>query len=100
MVGKRWLAALLLMGIGLLCPAQAVAGSLLGPRAQPPDCPRGFYSPCHYWVPTAYRLRDWHGSRINMYAPPPPLPPHYQILKTPCPAIEPAALYGFGPVVP
>jgi hypothetical protein len=35
-----------------------------------------------------------------MYAPPPPLPPQSQFLKTPCPAIEPAALYGFGALPP
>ena len=73
MAGKhgRWGTALLLW-IGLLAPATALAGPYLGDWSwcwRPArDCPRGEYSPLHYWVPGLYKVRaNVHPADLDQY---------------------------------
>src|SRR5690349_20321895 len=57
--GLRWLA--LAMVVGMMAPMTATAGPYLGEWSwwwQPErTCPRGTYSPLHYFMPTAYQVR-------------------------------------------
>jgi hypothetical protein len=105
----RWRAALVL-GWGLLLPATAAAGPYLGNWGwcwhQGRDCPRGEYSPLHYWAPTVYRVRACiHPSNLDQY-PPGPCPPvpapvifnQYRCIANPpaptAPYADPAGYYG------
>jgi len=91
----RW--AALGLAIGLLLPSAASAGPFLGdwgwcwrPAA---DCPRGEYSPLHYWFMEWYRIRACaHPSYLDQY-PPGPCPPvtaAYEDLRFPCRSTPPA----------
>lgn len=99
--------------IALLTPALSWAGPYLGEwgwcwhRAK--DCPRGAYSPLHYWAPELYKIRaNVHPSNLNQF-PPGPYPavaPTFQTTKFPCPIAppmvptpyqDPAGYYGVAP---
>jgi hypothetical protein len=94
---RRWWAAVAL-AVGLVLPAQARAGSLLGLWHR--DCPPSSYSPCHYWTPALYRVcAAVHGPKLGVYPPDrfPSVPPNYLIIRYPCPAAEPGSWpYGTG----
>ena len=111
MSGKHgcWLMAVVLL-VGLLMPAAAKAGPYLGEWGwcwnPAPDCPRGMYSPWHYWNPVHYRIRGWvHPSYQDQYPPgPSPTPPIFtEVQPSRCrtqppapspPYADPAAYYG------
>jgi hypothetical protein len=60
-----------------------------------PDCPRGAYSPLHYWAPSAYQLRaQIHPSNVDQFAPgpTPSVPPIYEIEKMPCRSTPPTPM--------
>jgi hypothetical protein len=83
--------------LGLLVPAPALAGPFLGEWGwcwQPSrDCPRGDYSPLHYWAPTVYRVRAClHPSNLDQYppGPHPPVPATYEYHRYCCPTTPPA----------
>jgi hypothetical protein len=94
----------------LLVPAPALAGPYLGEWSccwhPARDCPRGSYSPLHYWTPGVYKVRAWvHPVNVDQYPPGPcPAPPlTYEIHKYPCmtippmpttPYADPAGYYG------
>jgi hypothetical protein len=70
------------------------------------DCPRGEYSPLHYWAPALSYVRAYvHPSYLDQYppGPSPSVAPSYDVRKYPCPATppmpsspyaDPAAYYG------
>jgi hypothetical protein len=108
-----WRAAVVLM-LGLLAPTPALAGPYLGEWGawwRPArDCPRGCYSPLHYWLPTAYQLRaQVHPSSLDQYPPGPVcVTPTYEINCYRCrtapgaptaPYADPESYYG-RPIVP
>jgi hypothetical protein len=116
MRGKRgrWWTALVVL-LGMLGPSQAQAGPFFGDWSwcwhQAKDCPRGQYSPLHYWAPDIYRVRACiHPSNLDQYPPGPfpPVLPSYLFIKYPCrsvppmpspPYADPAAYYG-RPIIP
>ena len=56
------------------------------------DCPRGDYSPLHYWTPQAYKLRAFvHPSNLDQYPPGPsePVPAGYEWSEYRCPSLPP-----------
>ena len=62
-----------------------------------PGCPPASYSPLHYWAPNLYRLRAWFHAPAAYHYPParyPHIAPQFEILTYPCPAEEPATIYG------
>ncbi len=75
------------------------------------DCPRGCYSPLHYWLPSAYRVGGrLHPATLEEYPPGPAVcvQPSYQFNAYPCrmappmpsaPYADPASYYG-RPIVP
>jgi hypothetical protein len=97
----------------LVLPSAAPAGYFLGEWSWHwhPDrnCPRGTYSPLHYWTPEVYKARAClHPSNLDQYAPGPcPTPPlgyeinRYRCLTTPpaptTPYADPAGYYGLPP---
>src|SRR4051794_25819719 len=91
--GRKWAALGLLLL--LLAPSPATAGPFLGSWSwwQPcRDCPRGEYSPLHYWAPNLFRARAVvHPSNLDQYPPGPcpEAPAGYQFTRYPCPAIPP-----------
>src|SRR5271163_1612609 len=98
MAGKHrgWRTALVLM-VGLLLPSQALAGPYLGEWScwwrPAPDCPRGEYSPHHYWAPTWYVFRSCvRPSNLDQYPPGPypPIGPTFDTQKYPCVSTPPA----------
>ena len=111
MAGKhgRWRTALVLV-LGLLAPGAASAGPYFGDWDwawhQAQNCPRGQYSPLHYWTPQAYWVRAMvHPSNLDRYAPgpSPPVQPIIILQKYPCrslppipsaPYADPAGYYG------
>jgi hypothetical protein len=96
MAGKStWRRAALVLVLGIL-PATAMAD---GPRfigdwwGHWSDCPRGDYSPLHYWAPTWYFFKHWsHPVNLDQYPPGPcePVPAGYLIEKYRCPYTAPA----------
>jgi hypothetical protein len=116
MAGKQgyWRMALVLL-VGLLLPSAARAGPFLGDWGwfwhPAPDCPRGAYSPLHYWAPTAYRVRACvHPSNLDQYPPGPcpPILPSFEFTTYRCrtappiptaPYADPTGYYG-RPVAP
>ena len=97
MAGKKagWAAALGLL-VGLLAPGAASAGPYLGEWGlwyHPHDCPRGSYSPWHYWFRGYYRIRAFcNPSYLDQYPPGPcpPVEPSFEVKRYPCPPIPPA----------
>jgi hypothetical protein len=92
---RRRLMCVLLFG--LLLPSSAMAGPYFGEWScfwrPSPDCPRGLYSPCHYWLPEYYELRSCcRPVNIDQYppGPTPPVAPSYLVNKWCCPT-APAA---------
>jgi len=85
----RWIAALFL---GLVTTSALRADD--GPwwrRCR--DCPRGDYSPLHYWAPGWYELRaQIHRVNLDQYppGPEPSVAPSYEYQRYPCPATPPA----------
>jgi hypothetical protein len=114
MTGKRavgW--AALGLALGLLGRGAAQAGPYIGEWGlwyHPHDCPRGSYSPLHYWVVEYYKLRACcHPSYLDQFPPGPcpPVPPTFAAIRFHCPPVppaptapyaDPAAYYGL-PVV-
>jgi hypothetical protein len=93
MMRKTWSVAAVLL---LVAAAQAEPrhGHRLGRWA---DCPPSLYSPLHYWAPTLIRVRDClHQPTVSSYGEiRPDITPSYQIIRYPCPAVDPAAIpYG------
>src|SRR4029077_3354825 len=77
--------ALLAAVIGCMTCASAFAGPFFGDSSwgwrPAKDCPRGAYSPLHYWAPSAYQLRaQLFPSNLDQYPPGPSanVPPTYQ----------------------
>jgi hypothetical protein len=109
----RWWAALGLLALLLSAPRTALGGPYLGEWSwcwKPSgDCTPSLYSPCHYWTPTAYRLRAWcKPSSKDSYAPGVPIHPTFIVQGYPCqstapapspPYADPEAYYGI-PIVP
>jgi hypothetical protein len=110
----RWRWALVL-GLGLFAAPAASAGPFFGDWGwcwhPDPHCPRGVYSPLHYWSPEVYYVRKHlHPVNLDQYppGPSPPVPPTFQILRYPCrttlptpspPYADPTAYYG-RPIAP
>jgi hypothetical protein len=108
MARKRWRMVLALTA--LLAQGTAQAGPFFGDWGwcwhQARDCPRGQYSPLHYWTPMLYRARaDVHRPNLDQYppGPEPSVPPSYETTKYRCrtapsmpkiPYADPAAYYG------
>lgn len=94
----------------LLIPAAAEAGPFLGEWGYfwnpAPDCPRGEYSPLHYWAPELYVVRSCvHPVNLDQYPPGPcpPVPVAFMFEKYCCrttppapsaPYANPSAYYG------
>ena len=92
MWGKQGRWALLLV-VTLAAPSTALAWPILLPCRDGADCPRGQYSPLHYWATELYKARAFvHPSSLDQYPPGPcPAPPaEFSVTKYPCRAI-PAA---------
>jgi hypothetical protein len=97
MNAKRVLRLAILSGvIGCLTCASATAGPFFGDGSwfwRPArDCPRGQYSPMHYWAPSAYQLRaQVHPSNLNQYPPGPSagVPPSFAYECYRCPSLPP-----------
>jgi hypothetical protein len=88
--------AALVLTVGLLLPARGSAGAQCGPAdGRKPACPQGSYSPLHYWAPAVFEARAClRPLAMPLWAPGySPVPPHYQIIKYPCPMVDPATLY-------
>jgi hypothetical protein len=51
------------------------------------------YTPWYTWAPRAERVHDLHGPKLDVYPPDrhPEITPEYNILRFPCPAVDPAA---------
>src|SRR5580765_7019965 len=106
---KRW-RLILVAALALLAPTPATAGYFFGEWScwwwPARDCPRGQYSPCHYWTPELYVLRSCFCPSNLEQCPPGPFPPGmptYEYCKYCCPATgpivsspyaNPAAYYG------
>jgi hypothetical protein len=97
MAGKRgrWQVALALL-FGLLAPSPAPAGPLFGDWGwlwhPAPNCPRGQYSPLHYWTPGVYYAREYvHPSNLDQYPPGPcpPVAPSFDFNRYPCRTVPP-----------
>lgn len=91
----RWRTALVLL-FGLLAPTPAMAGPYFGDWGwlwhPSRDCPRGEYSPLHYWSPELYRARAFvHPSNLDQYpaGPNPCTPATYDISTYRCRSIPP-----------
>jgi len=105
----RWQSVLVLL-LAFLVPSPAIAGPFFGEWSwcwrPAPDCPRGVYSPCHYWCPEIYYIRACVcPSNLDQYPPGPfpPVAPVYQFNCSPCqsapampssPYANPEAYYG------
>jgi hypothetical protein len=109
--GRRAIGVLLL---ALLAPGTAAAGPYFGEWGwwyHPKDCPRGWYSPLHYWAAELYRARAClRPPNLDQYPPGPcqPVAPSFDISRHRCPATfpapsspyaDPAAYYG-RPILP
>jgi hypothetical protein len=97
MTGKQavgW--AVLGLALGLLSPRAAQAGPYFGEWGfwyHPHDCPRGSYSPLHYWAVDYYKLRAFCSPSYLDQFPPgpyPPVPPTFVYTKYRCPPVSPA----------
>ncbi len=117
MLGMRGWWAAVVVGLGLLAltPAPAQAGPFFGDWSwlwhPAPNCPRGQYSPLHYWAPEVYYVRKHlHPVNLDQYPPGPcpAVPPSYIYTPYPCrsvlpmpsaPYADPTAYYG-RPIVP
>jgi hypothetical protein len=108
MSGKRIFLGALVLSLGLLAPRIAQAGdcvSFFGWHIGR-DCPRSDYSPLHYWVPEAYKVRMYvHPSNLDQYTagPDAPIEASFNITRYRCrtlppmpstPYADPAAYYG------
>jgi hypothetical protein len=87
---SRWRMVLVLAG-ALIIPSPVLAGPYFGEWGwfwhPGPDCPRGEYSPCHYWVPEWYELRACcRPSNLDQYppGPTPPVTPTFLFTKSCC----------------
>jgi hypothetical protein len=105
----RWPMAMVLL-LGLLVPGQALAGPFFGDWGwcwhPARDCPRGEYSPLHYWATEWFRVRACvRPSNLDQYPPEPcpPLPVTFESNKYRCPTLpampttpyaDPAGYYG------
>jgi hypothetical protein len=101
--------------LGLLLPSSALAGPFFGDWGwcwhQGRDCPRGEYSPLHYWTPEIYKVRAClRPSNLDQYPPGPfpPIPPTFEYFTYRCrslppmpttPYADPPAYYG-RPIAP
>jgi hypothetical protein len=89
----RRLAVLLFL---CLIPDSVLAGPYLGEwdwMWHPDrDCPRGEYSPLHYWVPGYYWVRrNVHPSNLDQFpsGPDAPVNPNFEFTKYRCPSAPP-----------
>jgi hypothetical protein len=96
MTGKRGRWAVVLL-VGLVAPTAATAGPFFGDWSwhwhQDPDCPRGLYSPLHYWTTGLFRVRSYcHPSNLDQYPPGPatPVPIPIDVIPYPCRTTPPA----------
>ncbi|HYT95550.1 MAG TPA: hypothetical protein VEL76_42920 [Gemmataceae bacterium] len=96
MAGKRGCWGVLVVVLGFLAQEPASAGPYLGDWGwfwhQAPGCPRGNYSPLHYWAPQIYRARAFlHPSNLDQYPPGPcpPVPPTFQFSRERCRTLPP-----------
>ena len=111
---RFWLAAGAVL-LGLLAPRRAQAGPFIGNWSwccPSRNCPRGYYSPLHYWAPELYKMRAYcHPSNLDQYPPGPcpPVPVSFHLIKYPCrttppapspPYADPAGYYGLAPIRP
>jgi len=90
---RRLTVATLALAAVLLSAHTASAGPLMD-WLFPDDGPTPSYSPLRYWAPRVGRVHDdCHGPKLSVYPPDrhPEIPPTYNILKFPCPAVDPAA---------
>jgi hypothetical protein len=116
MAGKQtWRLAVLVVVLGLVGADTALAGPYFGDGSwwwRPAcECPRGAYSPLHYWAPSAYQLRaQVHPSNLDQFppGPSPAVPPSYDFNSYRCrsipatptsPYANPEAYFG-QPIVP
>jgi hypothetical protein len=97
MAGKRAIGwAALGLALGLLSRGAAHAGPYFGEWGfwyHPHDCPRGSYSPLHYWAPEIYKVRACcHPSFLDQFPPGPcpPVPPTFVFKQAHCPPVPPA----------
>jgi hypothetical protein len=81
----------------MLAPPIASAGPFLGDFGwcwrQGPDCPRGTYSPHHYWSTEFFRARALvRPVYLDQYppGPHPPVEPTFNFRNYPCPSTPPA----------
>ena len=108
MSGKWTCLNVLALALGMLFSDPAYAGgcvSIFGWHVGR-DCPRSDYSPLHYWVPEAYKLRAYvHPTSVDQYTagPATPVEPAYETTRYRCrtlppapstPYADPAAYYG------
>jgi hypothetical protein len=100
----------LVVMLALMAQERVQAGPYLGDWGwcwhQAPNCPRGQYSPLHYWAPQVYRARAFlHPVNLDQYAPgpSPPILPTFQSIRYPCrtappmptaPYADPTGYYG------
>jgi hypothetical protein len=74
--------------------AQARAGLFDFHKA---GCPKPSYSPLHYWTPSLCRAGAiiFHHPRESLYAPDraPGIPARSQVIRYPCPQVDPTMLY-------
>src|SRR5262245_27506108 len=108
MIGQRTSLGTLLLALGFVAPKLAHAEgclSIFGWHIGR-DCPRSDYSPLHYWVPEAYKVRMYvHPSNLDQYVagPAAPIEPTFEITRYRCrtlppmpstPYADPATYYG------
>ncbi len=83
------------LALGLLGAGAAQAGPYFGEWGlwyNPHDCPRGSYSPLHYWAMEIYKIRAFcRPSYLDQYPPGPcpPVPPTFVFRKSHCMPVPP-----------
>jgi hypothetical protein len=105
---KRMCLGALVLALGLRTQEAAHAGGCLSVFGWHigRDCPRSDYSPLHYWVPEAYKVRAYvHPASVDQYpaGPATPIEPIFETTRYRCrtlppapatPYADPAAYYG------
>jgi hypothetical protein len=93
--GSWWLICVLLAAVQ--APPAATAGPYIGDWSwcwrPAPNCPRGQYSPLHYWAPERYYIRMYvHPSNLDQFAPgpTPPVSPSFDYDRYRCRTTPPA----------